>query len=100
MQAYFRNQSLLEPGQVGVVSGESATGNGHIPPTAPCLRTFPEGGADPSASRRACTKGLTPQPTDLSAPLKGTEEMVAALKRPHPPVRADKIYALCKEVLI
>jgi hypothetical protein len=31
--------------------------------------------------------------------MNGTEEMVAALKRPHPPVRARKIYALCKEVL-
>jgi len=26
----------------------------------PCLRTFPEGGADPEANRRVCTKGLTP----------------------------------------
>jgi len=32
MQAYGRNQSLLEPRTGGVVSGESATGNGHFPP--------------------------------------------------------------------
>jgi len=38
----------------------------------PCLRTFPEGGADLSANRRAWTKGLTPRPTDFSAPMNGT----------------------------
>jgi hypothetical protein len=35
MQASPRNQSLFEPRPGGVVSGESATGNGLIPPTAP-----------------------------------------------------------------
>ena len=35
MQALGRNQRLFEPGPGGVVSGEPATGNGLIPPTAP-----------------------------------------------------------------
>jgi len=35
MEASGRNQRLLEPRPGGVVSGESATGNGVIPPTAP-----------------------------------------------------------------
>jgi len=41
MHAYGRNQSLLEPGTGGVVSGESATGNGHLPPTAPLPSNLP-----------------------------------------------------------
>jgi len=41
MQAYGRNQSLLEPRTGGVVSGESATGNGHLPPTAPLPSNLP-----------------------------------------------------------
>jgi len=45
----------------------------------PCLRTFSRGGPDLQADRRVCTKGLPPRPTDFSAPLHGTEEMVAAL---------------------
>jgi len=41
MQAFGRNQILFEPRTGGVVSGESATGNGHIPPTAPLPSNLP-----------------------------------------------------------
>jgi len=61
----------------------------------PCLRIFPEGGADPHANRRVCTKGLTAQPTDFSAPINGTEEMVVAFKRDPPtPTRPNMLLPL------
>jgi len=41
MQAYGRNRSLLEPRTGGVVSGESETGNGVLPPTAPLPSNLP-----------------------------------------------------------
>jgi hypothetical protein len=41
MQAYGRNQTPFEPRTGGVVSGESATGNGLLLPTAPLPSNLP-----------------------------------------------------------
>jgi hypothetical protein len=60
MQAYGRNQSLFEPKTGSMVPGESATGNGLTPPTAPLPSNLPEQGADLKANPGVCTKGLPP----------------------------------------
>jgi hypothetical protein len=41
MQPFGRKRKLPEPGLGGVVSGESATGNGLIPPIAPLPSNLP-----------------------------------------------------------
>jgi hypothetical protein len=49
MQAFGHNQILFEPGLGDVVSGESATGNGLIHPTAPLPSNLPQRRRRPSS---------------------------------------------------
>jgi hypothetical protein len=60
MQAYGRNQRLVEPGLGGwsLASPQPEMESSRQSP--PRLRTFPEGGADLQANRRVCAKGLPP----------------------------------------
>ena len=83
MRVFGRNQRVTEPGTGGVVSGESATGISLV--------------LAGTVARPTATLKMEGFAGSATVP---TEKLARALKRPHPPVRAPKIYASCTEVSV
>jgi hypothetical protein len=71
----------------GVVSGEFATGNGLTSATAPITSSLFPAGANLTSTGEVILWGYVGNPMRLSRRVRGTQAVVATLKRPHPPKR-------------
>jgi hypothetical protein len=91
MQAFGRNQMISSAASQGVVSDEFATGNGLASSTAPMILSLFPAGAKLTSTGEVILWGYLDDPMRLSRRSRGTQEMVATLKRPPPARRTNDV---------